>query len=364
MGDDNIVHSCDSHCPPWHRDRPPVRRSPHYTVDVHCHMLAPAVEEMVAATPQKQAENELLRAVQGAPSLEHNLHEVFPTAFRKMSTLQERLADMDRTGVDLQVVSPSPTQYYYWADRDLAARIVRAQNEYIAAQCELAPQRLRAMGAVALQHPELAIEQMTYCVRELGMVGVEVSSLVNGQDLSEPGLRPFWAAAESLGCVVFLHPLGTSLGARLAAHYLSNSIGQPAETTVALAKLIHCGLFDQHPALKLLAAHGGGYLAANAARLDHAWRVRPEARTCRHRPSDYLRRIFFDTVVYEPQALENLVGAVGASQVLAGSDYPYDMGIDDLHALTAASSLSEAQRAMILGQNACRLFGLVAHQAR
>ena len=325
-------------------------------------MLTPAVEEMVAAAPQKLAEADLLKAVQGDASVDHNLQVMFPEAFRKMSTLQERLADMDRTGVDLQVVSPSPTQYYYWADRELAGRLVRTQNEYIAAQCEQAKGRLRAMGAVALQHPDLAIEQMRYCVRELGMVGVEVSSLVNGQDLTEPAFRAFWAAAAELGCVVFLHPLGTSLGARLAGHYLSNSIGQPTETTVALAKLIHSGLFDTHPALKLLAAHGGGYLAGNAARLDHGWQVRPEARSCRHRPSEYLKRIFFDSVVYDPDALTHLVRTVGAPQVLAGSDYPYDMGIDDLHSLTQASGLNEAQRAMVLGLNACRLFGFVPHR--
>jgi len=252
-----------------------------------------------------------------------------------------------------------PTQYYYWAEHDLAREIVSLQNEHIASLCAQYPERLVGLGTLALQHPVLAVEQLNYAVKELGLRGFEISTAVNDLELSDPSLEPVWARADALGCVVFIHPMGTSLGARLKAHYLSNIVGQPAETTVALSHLIFGGVFDRHPGLRICAAHGGGYLPTYIGRSEHGYAARPDAHSMEHPPSHYLRRIFFDSLVYSPQALRVLIDQVGVSQLVIGTDYPFDMGHYDVHALVRDTpGLSESEREAILSANALRLIGI------
>jgi aminocarboxymuconate-semialdehyde decarboxylase len=233
------------------------------------------------------------------------------------------------------------------------------QNEAIAALVATKPDRLSGLATVALQHPALAANQLKHAVKVLGLRGVEISSSVNGRELSDPGLEPFWATAQELAVVVFLHPFGTTLGERVTSHYLVNTIGQPLETTIALSHLIFGGVLDAYPGLKIVAAHGGGYLPTYSGRSDHAFAVRPEAATkTRTKPSEHLRRIWFDSVVYEPQALKTLVDHVGVSQLVVGSDYPFDMGNYDIHALVNETpGLTDTERAAILGGNAADLIG-------
>lgn len=327
-----------------------------FTIDLHGHLLVPAVERLVAGRPEKLAEPELQRRTMGAASLEHNARVMMPAIAPKLVSAEARLADLDRMGIDVQVVSPSPNQYYYWADRELAGELVRSQNEAIAEACAKHPERLKGLGSVALQHGDLAARQLEHAVRELGLAGAEISTGVNGLELCDETLEPFWAKAESLGAIVFIHPFGTSLGERLSRFYLQNLIGNPAETAIALSHLIFGGTLDRHPGVKIVAAHGGGYLPAYVSRSDHGFAVRPEARTCRHKPSEYLKRIFFDSLVYEPAALRRLIDVVGASQVVVGTDYPFDMGHERLHELVnAVPGLGDAERRAILGENARRL---------
>lgn len=363
-----LLHTCGAHCPPECKDgpRPSMKDGgKHYVVDMHCHVLTPEVEGLVADRPQKKGEGEILLKAAGQASFEHNIRHMLPAAIAKMTSLEARLADMDAMGVDLQVISPSPNQYYYWADPDLASDIVRVQNEQIAAACQQHPQRLAGLGNVALQHADLSVQQLTYAVKELGLRGVEISSSVNGQELASPQFAQFWAKAEELGAIVFLHPLGTTLGERLNQHYLSNTIGQPLETTIALSHLIFGGVLDRHPGVKILAAHGGGFLPSYIGRSNHAYKVRPEARTAAHEPAHYLKQIWFDTVVYEPSILRNLIEQVGASQLVVGTDYPFDMGSYDIHALIdAIPGISDTERRQILGGNALQLLGLGVEAGR
>jgi aminocarboxymuconate-semialdehyde decarboxylase len=325
------------------------------TIDMHCHILTPEVERMVADYPQKIGELELALKFMGAASVEENLRQLKEVS-PKLTDLSARLDLMDNMGVDIQIISPIPSQYYYWADPDLAERLVRVQNEDIAAQCAQQRDRLAGLGNIALQHPDLAIEQLRFAVKELGLMGVEISSAVNGHELDEPMFHRFWAAAEDLECLVFLHPWGTSLGERANRYYLANIIGQPIETTIALSRLIFGGVLDRCPNLKILAAHGGGYLPSCIGRSDHAHRVRPESKSMRRMPSEYLKRIFFDTLLYSPEGLRHLVEEVGLSQVMVGTDYPFDMGHYDAHALIAGvAGLSEEDQKAILGGNAARL---------
>jgi len=328
---------------------------------VHAHLAVPAADALVAGEPGFAAELADERMCHSADSLAVNraqLERVTPL----MADGHRRLADMDSMGVDVQVVGPMP-MHHYWADQALAARYTRTANEAIAAHCAQHPDRLAGLGTVPLQHPAMAAAELTHAVTGLGLKGACVGSHAAGRELADPAHERFWYCAEELGAVILIHPWGCRLGASLAAHYLGNTVGQPAETTVALSHIIFSGLLDRHPALKLVAVHGGGYLPGYLGRSDHAWQVRPDARDCAEPPSSYLHRIWFDSLVYTPDGLRQLVAAAGASQVMLGTDYPFDMGVEDPVRRLDAAALTGPDRAAIAGRNAIRLFGLVAHDA-
>lgn len=362
------LHTCGPACAPNCPSRPQaaVKREGKrpLTIDMHCHVVVPQVEALIGNHHEKIAEMAQLSAGMGPASVEHNNKVMLPSAGPRLVNLDMRLADMESMGVDVQVISPSPTQYYYWADPDLAERFVREQNEGIASLCERHPTRLMGLGNVAVQHPELAVRQLDYAVHELGLKGIEVSTTIGGLELADRRFDAVWAKCEELSCVVFIHPFGTSLGERIDRFYLGNTIGQPLETTVALSSLIFAGTLDRHPGLKIVAAHGGGYLPTYAGRSDHAWRVRPEAGMPRMAPSEYLKRIWFDTVVYDPMALRHLIEQAGVDQVVVGTDYPFDMGHYQIHQLLdEVEELDAAGREKILGGNAQRLLDLLPQRS-
>ncbi|MCX7057545.1 MAG: amidohydrolase family protein [Proteobacteria bacterium] len=323
-------------------------------VDIHCHVLTPEVDLLVKDRPERSAEGIAVSESLSDQSVGYNV-QMMQSLLPKLTNVSARLADMDRMGIDIQALSPSPTQYYYWADQDLAGKIVSLQNDRIADMCAAAPDRFVGLGAVSLQFPELAANQLEHCVRALGFRGVEISSNVSGRDLSDPSFAPFWRKVEELDVVVFLHPLASMLARRGREHYLANIIGVPLETTLALSHLIFGGVLDRHPGLKICAAHGGGFLPSYCGRSDHAWAVRPECRQPLERPSHYLKQLYFDTVVFQPSALEHLVRTVGAEQLLMGTDYPFDMGVEDPLGLVSAACLTEEEAYCIAGGNAASL---------
>ena len=330
-------------------------RSPYPTIDVHCHSLIPAVEALVAGHPGKEAEAAATEAQFDDETRKVNA-AMIESIGRKLVDIQVRLADMDASGIDIQVISTSPTQYYYWAEEDLARSIVATTNDAIEEICTAHPERFAGLGTISLQFPKLAARQLEDLVRNRGLKGVQISTLVNGIDVADRRFDPFWAKADELGAVVFIHPWGTTLGPRVAEHYLMNTLGQPLETTICLSKLILGGTLDRHRGLKIIAAHGGGFLPTYSVRMDYGHAARPDTGCCECRPSDYLRRIWFDSVVFDPEHLEHLVATVGKEQVLTGTDYPFDMGHYNPAALVA--NLDEQSQQAILGGNAAKLFGL------
>lgn len=298
--------------------------------DVHAHVMITGLEDSVRQrAPQEFAlAGELDLRRNGAESAAVS-GEMVGSRIAKLTSLDTRITDMDAQGVDVQWVSPSPSHYYPWADEDLATWIVREANLRVAELVASAPSRLLGLGLVPLQHPERIVECVDDAVVGRGLIGVEIPSFAGDVELSDDRLEPFWTRMEELGAIVFLHPFGCSLDARLDRFYLSNTVGQPVETATALSHLIFAGVLDRYPNLKVVAAHGGGYLPTSIGRSDHAWNVRKDARGCVEVPSSYLSRIWYDSVVHDSRQLRHLIEVVGSDRVVLGSDYPFDMGSDE-----------------------------------
>ncbi|HEX6467686.1 MAG TPA: amidohydrolase family protein [Streptosporangiaceae bacterium] len=325
-------------------------------IDVHAHVLLPEVDQAAAGHPGLAAARELDARRNGPEALAVSgamVRERIP----KLTDVNERLTAMDAAGVDVQLVSPSPSHYHYWADEDLARTLWDLTNTGTAAHCAHAPDRLYGLGLVPLQHPDLAAEALDHAL-SLGLRGVEISSHAPGRDLSDPAYEPFWRRAEHTGALLFLHPFGCTLDERLNRWYLSNTVGQPTENAVALSHLIFSGVLDRHPDLKIIAAHGGGYLPTHIGRSDHAWRARTDTRGCAHPPSSYLRRLYFDSLVHDPHVLAELIRVAGARRVLLGSDFPFDMGTGDPLGALRAANLPDADFQAVRGANAASLLSL------
>ncbi|WP_255272130.1 amidohydrolase family protein [Actinomadura madurae] len=329
-------------------------------IDLHAHASSPSAAALAARMPDYAEQARAMAARYRDPRTAAHMARVQPEWEHRLTDLDTRLAHMDAAGVDLQVVSVNPGQYYHWANPDDAMALTTAINADLAALVERRPDRFLAFGTVALQHPALAAEQLADVMDRRGFVGVQISTQAGGTDLSDPAYEVLWNAAEQHGAVVFLHPLGCpQMTERLTPAYLNNIVGQPLETAVALSLLIFTGVLDRHPELRLCVAHGGGYLPAYLGRSEHAYRVRPDSRTMEHPPGHYLRRMWFDSVVHSPGVARALVGAVGSDRVVIGTDYPFDMGDADPAALVdAVAGLTDEARASIHRGNAERLLSL------
>ncbi|MFG3138618.1 amidohydrolase family protein [Streptomyces sp. NPDC048211] len=327
------------------------------TIDVHAHVLLPEVEALVAGLPG-HAEAKQLDARRNGPAALAVSGPMVGERIPKLTDVAARLAAMDAQGVDVQLVSPSPSHYHYWADEGTAEKVYRTANEATATHCAAAPDRLHGLGLVPLQHPDHMVYALDHAL-EQGLAGVEISSHTPCRELSDPAYTPFWARAEETGAILFLHPFGCTLDERLDQWYLSNTVGQPTENAVALSHLIFSGVLDRHPGLKLVAAHGGGYLPTHIGRSDHAWSTRSDAGGgCAHLPSSYLKRIYFDSLVHDPRVLGSLLEVAGADRVLLGSDFPFDMGSEDPVGALRAARLSAADFDAVRGGNAAALLRL------
>jgi aminocarboxymuconate-semialdehyde decarboxylase len=331
----------------------PVASNASHTIDVHAHVLIPGVESRVAGRPGF-AEAKALDALRNGPEALAVNGPMIAERISLLTDVTQRLAAMDKQGIDVQLVSPSPSHYHYWTDPGTARAVWREANVATAAHCAQATDRLRGLGLVPLHHPDQLVEALEHALA-LGLLGVEISSHAPGRDLSDPAYEPFWARAARTRALIFLHPFGCTLDERLNRWYLSNSVGQPTENAVALSHLIFSGVLDRHPGLRIIAAHGGGYLPTHIGRADHAWRVRPDARGCAREPSSYLRSLYFDSLVHDSAALWSLVRTAGADRILLGSDFPFDMGSDDPLGDLRATELPPPAYDAIAGGNAAAL---------
>ncbi len=308
------------------------------TIDVHAHCIVPPAAALI---------NHPLEA----PGL-------------LMHDTSTRLAAMDAQGIDVEVLSINP--FWYRAERDAAAQLIKLQNETLVEFCAASPDRFHAFATASLQFPDLAAEQVEYAVKTLGFRGVGVAGSVAGDELANPRFHPFWAKCEELGVLVFMHPLGTrelEPSGRLAGSgLLTNTIGNPLETTIALSHLIFEGTLDRFPGLKICAAHGGGFLPSYANRSDAVCRTFPDrvGSLPKKHPTAYLRdgQLFFDTIVFTPEGLRHLIAETGVGQIMIGTDYPFPWTSTEVDLVLNTPGLSDNDRVAILGGTAARLLGI------
>ena len=340
------------------RARPVVRdgKGRSLRVDIHCHYLNKDVAAKMAPLNPAQYEPQIKFA--NALTREVNVKQMQDRG-PKLSTIELRLKDMDRMGVDIQAVSPAPQQTYYWAEAGLGLEVSRMINDRLAEIVATWPDRFVGLGTVPLQNVDMAVTELERCVRKLGLRGVEINPNVAGRELTDPALNldRFFAKARELDIVIFMHPIGFTHGERFTDHYFNNVIGNPLDTSVGTMRLIFDGMMERHPGLKIVLPHAGGYLAHYWARMDHAWRARPDCRTViKKAPSSYLKKFYFDTIAFDPEMLRNLIDKYGPQQVLLGTDYPFDMGEDDpVGLINSVPRLKSNEKEMIMGATAARL---------
>lgn len=308
------------------------------TIDIHAHCCVPKAMAMI---------NHPLEA----PGL-------------LMDNTSTRIAAMDAQGIDVEALSINP--YWYRAERDEVEALIKIQNDTLVEFCAANPERFVGFATAALQFPDLAAQQVEYAVRTLGFRGVGVGGSVAGQELADPKFHPFWAKCEELGVLVFMHPLGTRelepSGRLGGSGLLTNTIGNPLETTIALSHLIFEGTLDRFPGLKICAAHGGGFLPSYANRSDAVCRTFPDrvGSLPAKNPTAYLRdgQLFFDTIVFTPEALRHLIAETGVGQIMIGTDYPFPWTSTEVDLVLNTPGLSDDDRIAILGGTAARLMGI------
>lgn len=329
----------------------------YFTVDIHCHLHVPQADEMLKELPAEI----LGRAAIDNNKLTVEINRKLKQALTpKLTDPEVRIQDMDRQGVDLQAISPSPYHYNYAYPAEFARETCGVVNDRVAEVVATHPDRFVGLGIVPLQNVDMAVKELERCVKDRGFKGVEISTNVNGQELTRAGLEKFFARAEELDVLIFMHPIGTSIKERMDDHYFRNLIGHPMESALAVGHLIFDGYLERYPGLKVCIAHGGGYVPAYAGRFDHPFPLREDCRVNISKPpSEYLKKLYFDTVVFTEHQLRYLIETWGADHIVMGTDYPYDMAEPDpVGHVNSVNGLQDKDKALVMGGNAAKLLSI------
>ncbi len=330
------------------------------TVDLHNHYRVPKSEELVVPRldrgfhPANAIASPLTREVNKRQHADRDI---------EFTDINKRIADMEKMQLDVMAVSCSPTQCYYTAEPSLGAESSQIINDAIFDAVKQHPRKLTGLGTVPLQNTDLALKELERLTGELGFRGIQVLARVGDEELSAERLEPFWKHCEELNILIFIHP-SSFFSSRLSEHYALNVIGNPLDTTVAMHYLIFDGVLARYPKIKFYLSHGGAFPAAYGARMDHAYGARADCRVkIYEKPSTYLKKFYFDTIVFSLEQLEYLIKKYGVDQIAIGTDYPADMGeYDPVEHVYQIEGLSESDREKICGLNALKLLNLDASQ--
>ena len=325
-------------------------------IDVHTHLAVQESKEL--AMPYFEPEMDPRTFFSPEESIRYNTElRSQPHQVAKFHEPEARIEDMDKQGIDMQLLSIVPPQYFYWLEPELAIRACRIQHERFAEVVSQYPDRFAAVANIPMAHPDIAVEVMEEAKRDFGFNGFEMNADVLGADLDDRKYDKIWEKAVELDMTAIMHPQGFTHGQRMDDYYLVNVVCMPLASTVAVSRMILGGVWERNPDFKMVVVHGGGYLPFYFARTDHAFSVRPELRHhITQKPSEYLHKLHFDTTVFEPGMVEYLIDEFGDEHVLLGTDYPFDMGPTDPLAFLAQVKMNETSRERILGGNAARLF--------
>ena len=327
-------------------------------IDIHAHVLDDETIRLLQREAPKLAIN--LTPI----DREFSVLEVAGAAYRPFPRgghdLERRFRDMQAAEVDVQLVSNTPQTFLYGQEAEVTAATARLQNDQIVKLTAAHPERFMGLATLPMQAPERAADELARAMRA-GLRGAHIGSNINGKNLDDPALEPVWAKAAEFGAFILIHPVGVAGAERLKSYYLANLIGNPLDTTIAAAALVFGGVLERYPTLKICLSHGGGFVPYQGARWVHGWEVRGEPKVnLKVSPAASLRRFYYDTILHGAAPLEYLVNAAGASHVLLGSDYPFDMGTLECARQVRALSIPQADRATILGQGAAELLGAPA----
>ena len=327
------------------------------SIDVHAHIVTPSIvraarsgEPLHGIAFEHGSQGQLLSRCGDARS-------VLPWP-NYAESISDRLHNMDDAGADAHVLSLSPSLFWYQAERSNAVAFARTVNDELAEIVRDHPSRFAALAYLPLQDPDESARELERCVQELGHVGAIVGTNVGGMDWDDLRLLPVLETAAGLKALLFLHPARIRGTDFLGKYHLRNLVGNPMETTVAVACLIFGGALDRFPDLQICLAHGGGYACLGIGRIDHGYSVRPEASDgATQFPSTYLRRMYVDSLVHDEHTLRLIVDRVGAERVLLGSDYPADMGQPDpVSWINSCRSITDDEKQLILEGNLRRMF--------
>ena len=317
-------------------------------IDIHAHITP---EGFVRAT-------ELGETWYGMSGSEMDIHRNNP---KTIWTPEERLADMNSLGVDVQVLSTNAYFYNYEKDSATVTAMARECNDYVSQLTKDHPERFSGFCTLPMQNIPAAVAELERGVTQLGLKGAMIGDNVNGKNYDEPEFAPFWKAAEALGAVILVHQGGpTVVSSRTGRYHLPNTIGNLADRAVTFASLVFGGVMDDCPGLKVCLCHGGGYTCFGIGRMDRGWQVRQEARVkIQQPPSAYLGRFYYDCLTHSEAALRMLIDSVGIDRVVFGTDWPFDMAIDwPVSWLLGLESLTQEEKEAILFKNLEKLLGI------
>lgn len=276
---------------------------------------------------------------------------------------EERLKDMEKEGIDIQVLSPIPVTFSYWSVPEQGLEMARSQNDFIASIVNEHPTKFIGLGTVPLQDVDLAIKEMERVVKELGLKGIQIGSNVNGKNLDDESLDLFFKAAHERNVPLFVHPWETLGGERMPRHNFMYMVGMPSETALAAGSIIMSGMLDKYPNLKICFAHGGGALPYLLPRMDKGWNVWPQIRKTEKPPSHYVKQLYFDSLVYDERNLQLMIERFGIDQIIAGSDYPFLLReIPSGKVVDQLTNLTDTEKAKIHGLNASSFLSLQVKQ--